>query len=172
MEKDSDRVNQSIADKRDPDDLRGDLLRKFTKKDDSHYEANDRRGEYDREWCTTRWGHLKDHIDMYMTREEFIKQAYVVQHQGRAYDEDSQSAMNRRTPSPERRATAEDPPPAPNEDYDEVTLGAYGDEALETRSGVVAPSPYYITIDGGDSYCQQSSDIYEAARASPEWYGF
>ena len=110
-----------------------------------------------------------------MTHEEqFIHKAYVVQHQDRACDKDPQSAMHRRTPSPERHATAEDPPPAPNENCDEVTLGAYGDEALETRSGVVTPSPYfaYIIIDGCDSYCQQSSDRYEAAQAFSEWYGF
>ena len=75
MEKDAARVRQSIADKRDPDDLRGNLLRKFTKDNDSHYEANDRRWEY-REWSTTRWGYLKDHIDMYVTREEFVERAY------------------------------------------------------------------------------------------------
>ena len=115
---------------------------------------------------------LKDHIDMYMALEEFIEQAYVVQHRGRTYDKDSQSAMNRRTPSPERRATAEDPPSAPNEDFDEVTLGAYGNKALKTRSGVVAQYGYYIIIDGGDSYCQQSDDRYEAAQAFQEWYGF
>jgi hypothetical protein len=63
MEKDADRVRQPIADKRNPDDLRGNLLRKFTVEDDSHYEqANDRRWEY-RGRCTTRWGYLKDHID-------------------------------------------------------------------------------------------------------------
>jgi hypothetical protein len=70
--KDNERVRQLIADKRDPDDLCGNLLSKFTVKDDSHYEANDRRWEW-REWCTTRWGPLKAHIDMYMTREEFIQ---------------------------------------------------------------------------------------------------
>jgi hypothetical protein len=66
MEKDADRVRQSIADKPDSDDLRGN----FTEEDDSHYKANDRRWEY-REWCDTRRGYLKDHyIDMYMTRED------------------------------------------------------------------------------------------------------
>ena len=95
--KDNERVQQLIDDKRDPDDLRGNLLKKFTVKDNSHYAANDRRWEW-REWCTTRWGPLKAHIDMYMTREEFIHRAYVVQHQDKAYDNDPQSAMHRRTP--------------------------------------------------------------------------
>jgi hypothetical protein len=72
----------------------------------------------------TRWGPLKAHIDMYMTREEFIHRAYVVQHQDKAYGNDPQSAMYRRTPSPERHATAEDPPPTPNENCDEVTTSS------------------------------------------------
>jgi hypothetical protein len=49
----ADRMRQSIADKRDSDDLRG----HFTEEDDSHYKALDRRWEY-REWCATRWGYL------------------------------------------------------------------------------------------------------------------
>ena len=73
--------------------------------------------------------------------------------------------MNRRTPSPETRATAEDPPSAPDEDVDEVTLGAYGDKKLEIRSGVVVQSGHYIIIDGGDRYCQRSGYRYEAAQA-------
>ena len=77
MMKDNERVQQLIDDKRDPDELRGNLLKKFTVKDNSHYAANDRRWEW-REWCTTRWGPLKAHIDMYMTREEFIHRAYVL----------------------------------------------------------------------------------------------
>jgi hypothetical protein len=81
--------------------------------------------------------------------------------------------MNRRTSSPEivsRRATAEDPPSASNEYFDEVTLGAYGDKALEIWSGVVVQSGHYIIIDGGDRYCQRSGDRYEAARVFQEWY--
>ena len=71
-----------------------------------------------------------------------------------------------RTPSPETRATAEDPPPTPDVDADDVTLGTHGDKPLEVRSGVVVPAGFYIIIDG------MSSDRYEAAQASQEWYGF
>ena len=65
----------------------------------------------------------------------------------------------------------EDPSPTSDVDADEVTLGTYGDRPLEVRPGVVAPFPYYIIIDGGDSHCQPSSDRYEAAQAFQEWYG-
>ena len=120
--------------------------------------------------ATRRWGDLEDHISDDVTREEFVASGYVMQHRGRAHDRDSPHVTNRRTPSP--GATAEDPPSTPDVDADEVTLGTHGDKPLEVRSGVVAPSPYYIIIDGGDSHCQQSSDRYEAAQAFPEWYGF
>ena len=56
-------------------------------------------------------------------------------------------------------------------DVDEVTLGAYGDRPIEARSGVVAPSPYYVIIDGGDRHCQPAYDRYEAGGAFQEWYG-
>jgi hypothetical protein len=96
----------------------------------------------------------------------------VVKHRGRTYDRDPQSVTNRRTPSSETRATAEDPPSTPDEDVDEVTLGAYGDKKLEVRSGVVVPSGHYIVIDGGDRDCQRPGDRYEAAQAFQEWCGF
>ena len=63
----------------------------------------------------------------------------------------------------------EDPSPTSDVDTVEVTLGAYGDRPLEVRSGVmVAPSPHYVIIDGGDGHCQPSYDRYEAAQASPQ----
>ena len=50
---------------------------------------------------------------------------------------DYQNVTNRRTPSPETHANAEDPPPTPDVDVNEVTLGAHGDKPLEVRSGVL-----------------------------------
>jgi hypothetical protein len=86
-------------------------------------------------------------------------------HRGRTYDRDFQNVTNRRTPSPETRATAEDPPPTPDLDVNEVTLGAYGDKPIEVRSGVVVQAGFYIIIDGAPG------DRYEAARTFQEWYG-
>ena len=65
----------------------------------------------------------------------------------------------------------EDPSPTSDVDTVEVTMGAYGDRPLEVRSGVVAPSPHYVIIDGGDGHCQPSYDRYEAAQAFQGWYG-
>jgi hypothetical protein len=78
---------------------------------------------------------------------------------------DYQNVMNRRTPSPETHANAEGPPPTPDGDVNEVTLGAHGDRPLEVRSGVVAPAGYYVVIDGA------AGDKYEAAQGFQGWYG-
>ena len=106
-----------------------------------------------------------------ITREELVESGYVVKQRGRAHDRDPHHVTNRRTPSPETRAVAEDPSPTSEVDADEVTLGAYGDRPLEARPGVVAPSPYYVIIGGGDRHCQPSYDRYEAGEAFQEWYG-
>jgi hypothetical protein len=102
-----------------------------------------------RTWYTQRWGDLEEHISDEITREGLVTSGYVVKHRGRAHDRDSHHVTNRRTPSPEARAAAEGSSPTAEVDADEVTLGAYGDRPLEVRSGVVAPSPYYVIIDGG-----------------------
>jgi hypothetical protein len=51
----------------------------------------------------------------------------------------------------------------------EVTLGTYGDEPLEVRSGVVAPVGYYLAIDGAAG--GENGDEYEAAQGFPSWCG-
>jgi hypothetical protein len=91
-----------------------------------------------------RYGDLHQHISDKITRQEFVEGGYVVKHRGRTYDEDYQNVTNRRTPSPETHANVEDPPPTPDVDVNDVTLGAYGDKPLEVRPGMVVPAGFYI----------------------------
>jgi hypothetical protein len=78
-----------------------------------------------------------------------------------------QNVTNRRTPSPEAHATAEDPPSTPDVDVNEVTLGAHGDKPLAVRpGGGGAGAGFYIITDGA------TGDRYEAPQGFQGWYGF
>ena len=85
---------------------------------------------------------------------------------GRMTGTSTMYVTNRRTPSPETHASAEDSPPTPDKGVRGVTLGIYGDGPLEVWPGGVAPAGYYIVIDGA------AGDKYEAAQSFQEWYGF
>ena len=133
----------------------------FSDEEDEYTTPLSRRSDQ-HEWHTQRWGYLRDHIGEEWSREEFVESGYVAAHRGRTYDRDTNHVTNRRTPSPDAHTTIEDPPPPDVT----VTLGAYGDEPLKVRTGVVAPAGCYIVIDG------MSSGRYEAALTFQEWYGF
>jgi hypothetical protein len=96
-----------------------------------------------REWYTERYGDLFKTIRADAPLQILVEDGFVVKHRCRTYDGDCETAVNRRTPSPETHASAEDSPPTPDEGISEVTLGTYGDGPLEVRSGVVAPAGYY-----------------------------
>jgi hypothetical protein len=78
-----------------------------------------------------------------------IEDWFVVKHRGRTYENEYETAVNMRTPSPEPLASANDTAPATDEDatadVDEttlgafgdkpITLGAFGDKPLEVQSG-------------------------------------
>ena len=128
-----------------------------TDEEDDDTTPQDRKYER-RDWCTTRYGDLEDHVSDRWDREGFIRSGHVVHQRGRAHNGDSRHVTNRRTPSPGATARApldqteprlevelreadnvmaaearptEDPPPTSDVDADEVTLGAYGDRPLE-----------------------------------------
>jgi hypothetical protein len=51
----------------------------FTDEEYDDTTPQDRKDER-RDWCTTRWGDLEDHVSNQLAREGFIKSGYVVHH--------------------------------------------------------------------------------------------
>jgi hypothetical protein len=105
LQKREERIRRSSADERDSY-----APGLFTDEEDDDTTYNHR------EWYTMRWGDLQQqhHISDEITRQEFVEGGYVVKYRGRMYDRDFQNVTNRRTPSPETHATAEDPPSTPD----------------------------------------------------------
>jgi hypothetical protein len=64
------------------------------------------RKEDHREWYTERHGDLYEAIRADVTLQTLIEYRFVVKHRCRAYDGDCETAVNRRTPSPETHASA------------------------------------------------------------------
>jgi hypothetical protein len=120
-----DRMRRSSADDRDK--YASGL---FTDEEDDDTTPQDRR-EDQRTWYTQRWGDLEEHISDDITREGFVASGYVVKHRPRQGARQGLPACHEQAHTEPRNACdcRKDPPPTPDVDADEVTLGTHGDKS-------------------------------------------
>jgi hypothetical protein len=102
---------------------------------------------------------VERHVDVRDLIRDFTREVLASRRRARGeapshitYDNEYETAVNMRTPSPEPPASANDTAPATGEgaatDVDEITPEASGDKPLGVRSGVVAPAGHFLITDG------------------------